>query len=176
MKTNNRYLLIILSMICMFSLGFTLVPLYNAANKTLDLKKLDAQHAAQTIAFNKTRIITVNFLATTNANLPWDFYPQTKTVAIHPGENITVNYIAKNDSLNTMTVQATPNVTPNSATQYLKKIEGFGSNPQTLKAGERREMPMSFRLDPDLPKNINTVTLAYTMLETNKTPEDTIRN
>jgi NAD(P)-dependent dehydrogenase (short-subunit alcohol dehydrogenase family) len=39
----------------------------------------------------------VQFLATTNANLPWDFYPLVKQIKIHPGENTQIAYYAKNN-------------------------------------------------------------------------------
>jgi cytochrome c oxidase assembly protein subunit 11 len=48
------------------------------------------------------------------------------------------------------------------AAQYVKKIECFCFTGQTLKAREKRQMPVMLVLDPELPKDVNTVTLSYT--------------
>ena len=46
--------------------------------------------------------------------------------------------------------------------QYFKKLECFCFTQQTLAAGEARQMPVVFVVDPNLPKDINTITLSYT--------------
>jgi len=121
---------------------------------------------AQASTVDNSRTITVEFLATKNNNLPWDFYPMVTKVDIHPGENKLIDYFAKNNSNQTMTVQAVPSISPSQATTYLKKTECFCFTQQTFKAGEGREMPVLFHLDTALPKNINTITLSYTMFDT----------
>ncbi len=116
-------------------------------------------------AIDKTRTVMVLFLATNNANLPWKFHPYRASIQVHPGENTRVAYYAKNQSNSVMTVQAIPNVAPGIAAKYLKKTECFCFTQQTLKSGESMDMPLLFHIDRDLPKNVNTVVLAYTLFD-----------
>ena len=49
--------------------------------------------------------------------------------------------------------------------EFFKKIECFCFKQQTLTANESREMPVVFVIDPDLPKDVKTITLSYTFFE-----------
>ena len=62
-----------------------------------------------------------------------------------------------------MTGQAVPSVTPGQASRYLNKIECFCFTQQTLEAGEEMEMPVQFYMAEDLPGEVGTVTLSYTL-------------
>jgi cytochrome c oxidase assembly protein subunit 11 len=168
-KNKNYRLVFLLGILVvgMFGFGFALVPLYTVMCKTLGINGKPENNAiAQAAIVDKTRTIIVEFLASTNANLPWDFYPETKKVNLHPGENILINYFAKNNSAQTMTVQAIPSISPGMAAKYLKKTECFCFTQQTFKAREGREMPVLFHIDTELPKNIHTISLSYTMFDT----------
>jgi hypothetical protein len=52
------------------------------------------------------------------------------------------------------------------AARYLKKTECFCFTQQTFNPGQQRDMPVLFHIDQHLPKNINTITLAYTLFDT----------
>ena len=47
-------------------------------------------------------------------------------------------------------------------------MECFCFETQTLAAGESKDMGLQFVLDPELPEDINTVTLSYTIMDTNR--------
>jgi cytochrome c oxidase assembly protein subunit 11 len=51
------------------------------------------------------------------------------------------------------------------AGRYFKKLECFCFSQQTLAPGEIRKMPVVFVVEPELPKDVNTVTLSYTFFE-----------
>lgn len=168
---KNRKTLIILIVITigMFGFGFALVPFYNLLCKNLGINgKTSNIIEVNKESIDPNRIITVQFTATSNANLPWDFYPLVKKIKVHPGENERVAYYAKNNSNHTMTVQAIPSVTPGLAAKYLKKTECFCFTQQTFRAGESRDMPLLFHLDKALPNDITTLTLSYTMFDAEK--------
>jgi len=64
-----------------------------------------------------------------------------------------------------MTGQAIPSYGPPDAAQYFKKLECFCFSKQTLAPGERRQMPVVFVVDPQLPREMTTITLSYTFFE-----------
>lgn len=167
MNANRKlFITLVLLVIGMFGFGFALIPMYTVMCKTWGLNgKTSATAAKKSLTVDKSRTVTVEFLTSTNANLPWEFFPLTKKIEIHPGENKLVNFYAKNNSDHTMTVQAIPSLSPGLVASYFKKTECFCFTQQTFKAGEGREMPVLFHLDTDLPKNIHNVALSYTMFD-----------
>ena len=155
----------------MFGFGFALVPLYNVMCKTLGINGKTGGQVAYTQSqqhIDKDRYITVEFVANNNNNLPWQFHPNQRKITFHPGELKRVSFFAENDSGHKMTVQAIPSVTPGIAANYLKKTECFCFRQQTFKVGEKMDMPILFHIDPALPKNINTITLSYTLFDVTK--------
>jgi len=168
LKRKTKRLVIWLSFIvlAMFGFGFALVPLYNVLCTTLGINgKTNTSSIKNNLIIDKSRVITVQFLANTNANLNWEFKPVVKTITIHPGQSSKIAYYAKNRTNHTMSVQAVPSVTPGLAAKHLKKTECFCFTQQTLKPHQSMAMPMIFHIDPDLPKNIHTVTLSYTLFK-----------
>ncbi len=153
----------------MFAFGFALVPIYNSLCKTLGINgkvnleaaKYDAKHA--TVVMD--REINVEFVATNNSGVPWAFYPKVHKLKVHPGEIAKLAFYAENKTDHSMTVQAIPSVTPGIAAKYLKKTECFCFTQQTLNGHEAMDMPLLFHLDSDLPANVKTITLAYTLFD-----------
>jgi cytochrome c oxidase assembly protein subunit 11 len=178
MKHIKLVTLLICTVAGMFAFGFALVPIYNSLCKQLGL---NGKTNPTAVAYDpksakiSSREITVEFVATNNSNLPWAFYPKTRKIKIHPGEMATLAFYAENKTDHTMTVQAIPSVTPGIAAKHLKKTECFCFTQQTLKGHEAMDMPLLFHLDNELPKEINTITLAYTLFDvTNKKKESTL--
>ena len=56
-------------------------------------------------------------------------------------------------------------VAPARASAYFNKTECFCFTAQTLQAGETRDMPVRFIVDPALPADIRTLTLSYTFFK-----------
>ena len=83
------------------------------------------------------------------------------------GEVVTVNYRATNLVARETMGIAAYNVAPLTVGSYFQKINCFCFTEQTLKAGEKREMPVVFYIDPAMAKDAdgataNTITLSYT--------------
>lgn len=170
MKSNTRLLIILTGIVIgMFGFGFALVPLYNSLCKNLGINgKTNSQAIAYDSAnavIDKKRTIKVEFLATNSSNITWKFFPKTPNITVHPGEIARLSFYAENQTNNKMTVQAIPSVTPGIAAKYLKKTECFCFTQQTLNGHEAMDMPLLFHLDPELPGNIKTITLAYTLYD-----------
>jgi cytochrome c oxidase assembly protein subunit 11 len=171
-KTSRKGLLILfLIVIGMFGFSFALVPLYNAFCKVTGL---NGKAGGQTFAvrserydgeIDTARTITVQFLVTNNANLPWEIKPTMTSIELHPGEKKYVAYLARNTSDHTMVVQAIPSIAPGQAAAHLKKTQCFCFEHQSLQAGESKEMPIVFHLDKEIPGWINTVSLSYTFFD-----------
>lgn len=169
----------------MFGFGFLLVPLYNVMCDVFGINgrflaiesgKYDAARETrrvQTTSIDTTRTITVKFLANRNQNLSWEFRPLQSKLDVHPGEVHHVTYYAKNLSNRKVVAQAVPSLVPGDAVKYFSKIECFCFTQQTLAPGESREMPLRFMVDPNLPKHISLLTLAYTFFDTENLAKQT---
>ncbi|CAM2743539.1 cytochrome c oxidase assembly protein [Legionella worsleiensis] len=168
---KQRKLLIVLTLVVlgMFAFGFALVPIYNTLCRTLGINgKTNPQAIAYDVTkakITKDRVVLVEFVATNNSGIPWDFYPKISKIKVHPGEIAKLSFYAENKTDHRMTVQAIPSVTPGIAAKYLKKTECFCFTQQTLNGHEAMDMPLLFHLDADLPEQINTVTLSYTLFD-----------
>ena len=149
----------------MFGFGFALVPFYNKICEVAGLRLLwqpgEADAAAVNTQVDLTRTVTVEFDSNVRM-LPWTFKPHASSVQIHPGELTQMVYEVRNTLAEPVTGQAVPSYGPMLAARYFKKLECFCFTQQTLAAGETRQMPVVFVIDPGLPKDVNTITLSYT--------------
>jgi cytochrome c oxidase assembly protein subunit 11 len=117
-----------------------------------------------------SRTITVRFNADIDQNLPWDFKASQLEIPIRAGERALAFYTAENTATTATTGHATYNVVPNKAGMYFNKIECFCFKNQTLQAGQKVNMPVSFFIDPDIDSDPNmadvtTITLSYTFFK-----------
>lgn len=156
--------------VVMFGFAYALVPLYNLMCEAWGINGKPSNEAVTRVAtaIDKTRDITVQFTSVRNEELPWVFRPETKVIHIHPGEYKRTSYFAENISGHTMTVQAIPSVVPAEAAKYFRKTECFCFNKQTLASGTKLDMPLLFHVDVDLPKEIESITLSYTLFDAGK--------
>lgn len=151
--------------LAMFGFGFALVPFYEKMCEVAGLRKVwqpgEVEAGAGNTQVDLTRSVTIEFDSNIQ-KLPWTFKPMASSLEIHPGEMTQMVYEVRNTLNETVTGQAVPSYGPRHAAQYFKKLECFCFTQQTLAPGEVRQMPVVFVIDPDLPKDINTVTLSYT--------------
>lgn len=142
--------------------GFAIAPFYDVMCKKLGLNgRADTNATALTQKIDKTRWVDVIFTGNTMPGLTWSFHPTQNTIRVHPGEVTLTSYMAKNNGSDNVMGVAVPSVTPELAALYFKKIECFCFKQQTLKSGESKEMPLRFYVSPDLPSEVNTITLSY---------------
>jgi cytochrome c oxidase assembly protein subunit 11 len=176
-RRDNRQMLLKLAVIVvlMFGFGYALVPMYRAICNALGInvlslsEKLTGSNVSNTrerpasTQIDTSRTITVEFDA--NARGPWDFKPAVHSLKVHPGELATVMYEFRNSQDRTMAAQAIPSFAPMQAGAHFNKLECFCFNEYQLKAGETKQWPVVFYLDPKLPKDVTTITLSYTFFE-----------
>jgi len=155
----------------MFTFCFAMVPVYNVLCKKIGLNtsvqngELTTRAVATADKPDLSREIKVEFVTMNHMGMPWDFSATTKTIIVHPGQNYTVYFHAKNTMPHTMTVQAIPSMTPIAALDHFHKIECFCFRQQTLKGLASKEMPLIFNVDKDLPKETRVITLVYTLFD-----------
>lgn len=166
-KKSLRYFMLVV--FGMFLFAFALVPLYRLACQVGGINGISSSDTGRVLVsdaknIDKNRWVTIQFDATINAGLPWEFYPVVKSMKVHPGQRYVMSYIAKNKASHAVTGQAVVGITPWQATTSLHKIECFCFTQQTLKAGEEKTMPLKFVIDPELPTEYETMTLSYTFM------------
>jgi cytochrome c oxidase assembly protein subunit 11 len=156
----------------MFAFGFAMVPLYGLLCKVTGVQSVEQRAALggvgaaspTEVEVAEDRWVTVKFDATVHPNLPWKIVPMKRKLRVRPGEMHLVQFVAENRSGNEITGQAIPSVAPWQATGFFSKMECFCFRQQTLAGNERKEMPLRFSVSPDLPADIGSLTLSYSVL------------
>lgn len=159
---------LVVVVVAMFGFGFALGPIYDAICKVTGINGKTSGMVADASALpvvDESRLVTVQFVTTVNGGKPWKFSAEQAEVRVHPGQASTVNFTLVNTEARDVVAQAVPNVAPWNAAKHLHKTECFCFNNQPMKAGESKEMPVRFVLDPALPADVDTVTLSYTFFD-----------
>lgn len=149
----------------MFGFGYLMVPLYDIICDITGLNGKTGRVSISEVAdapVNIDREVIVEFTASVNQSGAWDFRPDAKTMIVKPGTLYHASYYAENLSNTAVVAQATPSVTPFSAAKYFNKTECFCFTRQAFEAKGSMHMPLTFIIDPDIPSNIDRVTLSYT--------------
>lgn len=152
----------------MFGFGFALVPLYGLL---CDLTGIGGRTGGQytydpaAMSRDASRLIRVNFITNTNGGMPWKFWSESGGVRVHPGDLKEVKFYVTNTTGQRMIGQAVPSVVPPQAAEFFHKTECFCFNSQVLEPGETLEMPMRFIVDPELPKNVQSISLSYALFD-----------
>ena len=166
-----------LAALAMFGFGYALVPIYNVACEQLGLNgrasTLSQAAPASDTAVSApaadtqtpARMVTVEFVGNAGQGLEWDFRPNTARMQVRVGELVETTYHVHNRAAHTIVGQAVPSVAPGSAARHFHKIECFCFTRQPLAAGESKDLPVRFRVDPQLAAGVHTLTLSYTFFD-----------
>jgi cytochrome c oxidase assembly protein subunit 11 len=158
--------------VLMFGFGYALIPMYKkiceitGINLLTPSMNVTAEEVRNT-QVDKTRTITIEFDA--NSQGPWRFRPTVANMQVHPGEMVQVVYEVVNTQARSIDAQAIPSYAPQQAGAHFKKMECFCFKQQTLGPNEAKQMPVVFFIDPELPKDVKTITLSYTFFEVSGT-------
>ena len=168
-NSNRTAIKLFLVTVMMFGFGYALVPLYNVMCKVAGINgktgTISTEEAGR-LTVDSKRMVTVEFDTNINGDLPWVFKAQVNKMRVHPGKVSEAVFVAENKSDQAITGQAIPSVAPQLASLHFKKTECFCFTQQTLAPHERREMPVRFVVDAELPEKISTLTLSYTFFQT----------
>ena len=109
--------------------------------------------------------IKVRFDGSICAGMAWEFAPARTTKQLRIGETGLAFYRAHNPTNRTIVGQAVPSLVPQSAASHFHKTECFCFERQTLGPGESMKMPMRFIVGPELPKNVQSISLSYALFD-----------
>lgn len=163
--------------VCMFAFVFVvMVPLYDVLCDALGIngKTSGERYQSVQVMVDESREITIQFIATNNEGMPWEFRPDTTMMKVHPGAVNDTVFFARNPLSQDMVAQAVPSVSPARAAEYFHKTECFCFNNQPLGGQQTAEMPLQFIIDQELPKDIRTITLSYTMFDVTEMTKDAL--
>ncbi|MEO8102235.1 MAG: cytochrome c oxidase assembly protein [Betaproteobacteria bacterium] len=157
-RVTLKKLLLIIPVMLVFCAS--MVPLYRQICEVLGITATKA--IAQNTQVDTSRTVIVEFDSNVSPHFAWRFEPVEKRVEINPGAMVTINYRVTNTLPYATTGRAVPSFGPLEAGLYFNKIACFCFSNQTLQAGETRDMPVTFFVDPKLPKDIGSIALSYT--------------
>jgi cytochrome c oxidase assembly protein subunit 11 len=168
-RANRKLLRALLIMTAgSFAFGWLLVPLYDVLCRAAGIGNAEAK-AGRSVAqeaIDPNREVTIEFIAEPASVGSFDFRPKVASMRIHPGKLYDALFYAKNLTNAASTAQAVPSISPTGTAKYFHKTECFCFSPQKFTAGEGRELPVRFIVDPQLPADVDKLTLAYTIYDT----------
>lgn len=112
---------------------------------------------------DESRYVNVQFITRGSPGLPWKMSVEMRQMSVHPGQTAEVDFTFTNNSPNENWGRAVPSVSPSKATRHLRKVSCFCFEEQLLQGDERLTIPLVFQLARDLPEEIKTITLVYTL-------------
>jgi cytochrome c oxidase assembly protein subunit 11 len=166
--TADTAIKLVAGAIVMFAFVFVvMVPLYNTLCQALGIngKPAGQAYTAAPSGVDEGRSVTIEFLANNNAGMPWEFSPGITMMEVHPGAVNDTVFHARNPMPKAMVAQAIPSISPAQAAQYFHKTECFCFRQQPLGARSAAELPLQFIVDRNLPSDIKTITLSYTIFD-----------
>jgi cytochrome c oxidase assembly protein subunit 11 len=145
-----------------FAFGFALVPLYDVICEAAGIRVNDRPSTiAETAATGRT--VTLEFMSMLAPGGEWELTPVTKHVVVQPGRLSQADFVIRSRASVPVVGQAVPSVAPSYTAKYLQKTECFCFTPQDFGPGQEREFTVRFIIDPDLPPQVDRMTLAYSM-------------
>ena len=156
MKLNKKKYLKIFSIIFLLIILSLLVNIY--------VKKLEKKIA------KAEEPIIINLLTSVHPSLPWQFKALNSKLIVKPGEVVTVEYIVKNLENKETTGIATFAYFPNQFGSYIRKLNCFCYDAQTLKAKQQDKYSVVLLIDPEVTKdsktkNIKEVTIQFNFFD-----------
>jgi cytochrome c oxidase assembly protein subunit 11 len=146
-----------------FAFGFVLVPLYDVICEAAGIRVNDTPSAIQASSAGVGREVTLEFMSMIPDGSAFELTPLTRSMKLQPGKLYEAKFLIRSRAEVPVVAQAIPSVAPSTTAKYLQKTECFCFTPQTFAAAEQREFTVRFIVSPDLPQEVDRMTLAYSM-------------
>jgi cytochrome c oxidase assembly protein subunit 11 len=148
--------------IAMFAFGFALVPLYDVFCAVTGFGGKTAEVAAAPVETpDPSRTVRVEFTSSVARGAPFTLEPEVSHLEVHPGQLYETHYKARNLAASALVGQAVPSVAPGAAAEYFLKTECFCFTSQQFQAHEELSLRLAFMVAPELPANVDTLSLSY---------------
>ena len=145
-----------------FAFGFALVPLYDVICEAAGIRVNEApSRMGESAAAD--RKVALEFVSIVAPGGEWELIPETRETVVQPGRLHEAKFVIRSRAAVPVTGQAVPSVAPSYTAKYLQKTECFCFTPQDFAPAEQREFTVRFIVDPDLPPQVDRMTLAYSM-------------
>ncbi len=145
-----------------FAFGFALVPLYDVICEAAGIRVNEApSRMGESAAAD--RKVALEFVSIVAPGGEWELIPETRETIVQPGRLHEAKFVIRSRAAVPVTGQAVPSVAPSYTAKYLQKTECFCFTPQDFAPAEQREFTVRFIVDPDLPPQVDRMTLAYSM-------------
>jgi cytochrome c oxidase assembly protein subunit 11 len=146
-----------------FAFGFALVPLYKVICEAAGIRVNDKPSAIQASDAGAGRKVTLEFMSMIPDGSAFVLTPETHEMTLQPGKLYEAKFRIRSNATVPVVAQAVPSVAPATTAKYLQKTECFCFTPQKFAASEEREFTVRFIVAPDLPRQVDRMTLAYSM-------------
>lgn len=166
MEARKSVLKLTLITFGMFGFGFALVPIYDIF---CDITGLNGKVTGPTItSYDEellSREVKITFVTSNNKRMPWSFKSSSPQMRVETGQDYLMDFTFTNTTNKPMIAQAVPSVSPGRGAKYFHKTECFCFEQQFLEAGESITIPVKFIIDPELPNDISSLALGYTLFD-----------
>lgn len=113
------------------------------------------------VFLNWAGAVVVRFSGVAKGGLPWAFEPVQPVVRAKPGETLQTSYRVANLSNREIRAKARHVLDPPEESGHLQILNCFCFVRQTLKPGESRELPVTFRVNGNAPKSVREMKVRY---------------
>ena len=100
--------------------------------------------------------ITINLLTSVHPSLPWTFKALNPKITVNPGEVTTIEYVVENLKNKESTGIATFAYYPKKFENYIRKLNCFCYDAQTLKPNQKDSYSLILLIDPEVTKDSKT--------------------
>lgn len=114
---------------------------------------------------NWAEAIEVLFEGYVSSSLDWEFVPTQSRVFAQPGQTVQMSYIARNIGDAESTGKARHIIGASEVAEHLQIVSCFCFLEQSLAAGETVELPLVFRVDYEVPDQVDRFTVNYEFFE-----------
>jgi cytochrome c oxidase assembly protein subunit 11 len=146
-----------------FAFGFALVPLYDVICEAAGIRVNQTPSAITETTAGAGRAVALEFVSIVAPGGEWELTPATREMVVQPGRLHEATFVIRSRAAVPVVGQAVPSVAPSYTAKYLQKTECFCFTPQDFGPAQQREFTVRFILDPDLPPQVDRMTLAYSM-------------
>ena len=127
------------------------------------------------VHLNWANAVEIVLDAVTKGDLPWEFFPLQPRILARPGETVETMYRVRNRVDREITGKARHFIGPANGAKHLEVVACFCFLEQTLAPGATADLPLTIRVDYDVPDDARRLTLRYEFFPQADFPKEAMR-